>query len=69
MKKPILLNNWEYEVKSAIIYGFTLEVFRNGQRIFHQSGYGTEAAAKIAAIDYFLAMEFSIEPSREGVNS
>lgn len=65
MKKPILQNKWEYEVKEAEKYGFELRVFQNDLLVYRQAGFGATSIAEVRARDYLLETEFGIERETE----
>lgn len=66
MREKIVFDNWEYEIHEISgEYGFRVDIFKNNQKIYSQSGFGSISIAEIEARDYFLLNEFGIERNNE----
>jgi hypothetical protein len=66
MKKSLLDNLWEYEIKKCEgigpqSYGYELKIYKNNVCIYKQNGFGSLSSAQVFARDYFLMYEFNME--------
>jgi hypothetical protein len=66
-RTPIVKADWECEVIPTAKggYGFTLIIYKDGEEIKRQAGFGSVAVAQVEARDYVLLEEFDISRENE----
>lgn len=65
-RKVYPISKWEYEItknegEGLKGYGWHLDVYKNGEKVFSDGAFGSEQMAEISVKDYILLHEFDVD--------
>jgi hypothetical protein len=64
MRENFVKNKWEYEIHDLMTrgqYGFRLDMFKNGELVYSQAGFGCIQSAESKGRNLFILFEFGID--------